>query len=58
MSHARLGQKAKWFCKGCTRVQWQGSFACRCCCGYTTSPANVVRGVVNAKGRPMARCPR
>ena len=57
MRHARLGQRAKWFCKGCTRNQRQGSFACRRCCGYTGKRANVATNVRTAFGRPSKRVP-
>lgn len=53
MSHARLGAFAKWFCDVCTVNQYPGRFPCRRCCGYTTSPDKVVRGVLTMKGRPM-----
>lgn len=56
MSHARLGVLARWTCDTCTTIQYPGRFACTDCCGYTTSPAKVTRGVKTLKGRPMRRC--
>lgn len=58
MSHARLGVYARWNCKDCTTNQFAGRFACRECCGYTTDPDKVVRGVLTAKGKLNVRCPR
>jgi hypothetical protein len=58
MSHARLGFHARWYCRDCTTVQHAGRYACRCCCGYTTSRDKVTRGVLTMKGKPMAGCLR
>jgi hypothetical protein len=56
MTHARLGVYARWFCSDCTTNQYAGRLPCRCCCGYTTDQARVVRGVLTVKGRLNARC--
>jgi hypothetical protein len=58
MSHARQGVYARWYCSDCTTVQYPGRYACRCCCGYTTSLNKVTRGATTLKGRPMAGCLR
>lgn len=56
MTHARLGHLARWFCNDCTVDRYVGRFPCTHCCGYTTSPDKVARGVRTAWGQRNARC--
>lgn len=51
-----MGAYARWFCKKCTTVQHPGRFPCTNCCGYTTDPRKVTRGVKTVYGQPMAGC--
>lgn len=56
MSHARQGVYARWFCKKCTTAQHPGRYPCTDCCGYTTDPEKVTRGIKTVWGKPMAGC--
>lgn len=56
MKYARLGIKARWYCKGCTVRRYQGRFPCTDCCGWTASAGQVARGVLTAHGQLNARC--